>query len=573
MLKTELAEIIKGIAGESLSINGAVEYPRDQGHGDYASTIALKLAKLENKPPREIAEKLAAKLEDLLPDYELSIAGPGFINFKLKPSALLRELAMFLQDPKSRLPKLTARKRIICEYSDPNIAKPLGIHHLLATIIGQAIANLYDYLGYEVVKINHIGDWGTQFGKLIYAIKTWGNREIIEKDPISELMKLYVRFHDEAEKNQEIVDFGRAEFQKLEAGDSTNRELWEWIVRESMIDVQKTYDALGGIEFDHTIGESFYENKMESLIQEGLEKEIFSIGEGGAIVANFPEENYPTTIVKRSDGATVYLTRDIATVAYRLERWQPEQIFYVVDVAQKLHFEQLFSISQRLMGDKLNQSHLEHVLFGRMSFSDKKMSTRKGNIIKLDDVIAEAIERAQKIVQSKNPTLEDSTMQQISKIVGVGCLKYAILTQNRLTNIVFSWEKIISLDGNSAAYLQYTYARARKVLEEAKNLGLDTKFSASDNIAKLTTFEESLLRQIPKFAEYIDLAATELKPNFLCEYLFGLAQAYNAFYTENPILNATDNEKPLRLALCKATVTILETGLTLLAGISCPERM
>jgi len=548
-----------------------VEYPRDVSHGDYASPIALRLGKEQGRNPHDVAVEIAKKLEatDLDGFAKLEIAGPGFINFRLNQKGLLKELNGFLAAPRHyRLPTPPKNNKIICEYSDPNIAKPLGIHHLLATVIGQSLANIYTYLGYEVIKI-HIGDWGTQFGKLIYAIKQWGDRSQIDKNPIDELLKLYVKFHEEATNKPEIEDLGRTEFKHLEDGDTENRALWKWIVEISMTDVQKTYDLLGGITFDHVLGESFYEKKMAPLIEQGLKEGIFEAGEGGAIIANFPGTNYPTTIIKRSDGATVYITRDIATVQYRVDTWHPAKIVYVVDVAQKLHFEQVFHIAKRLGLYTPTEVELEHVIFGRMSFADKKMSTRKGNILLLDDVLLEAIDRAQAVVEDKNPDLPADEKRAVAEMVGVGGVKYAILSQNRMTNIIFSWDKVINLQGNSAAYLQYTYARARSIINEFGTTPLTLTGLAED----LTENEKEVLRLIPKFPEAVVLAAKESKPHFISEYLFDLAQAFNGFYNNDPILKAPKDKKDLRIAICDVATQIIKQGLSLLATIDAPERM
>lgn len=570
MLKKDLSDLIAAKAGLDAEAS-YVEYPRDLSHGDYASPIALKLAKQEGRNPREVAEELLGKLESLGSDYELEIAGPGFVNFKLKDQALLSELNKVLSGTQTyRLPEPATSRPVICEYSSPNVAKPLGAHHLLGTVIGQAISNIYEYLGYTVIRISHVGDWGSQFGKLIYAYKQWGDHDVIEKDPIAELLKLYVKFHDELEQDESLADLGRAEFKKLEDGDSENREIWEWVVKISQAEVAETYAQLGGIHFDYQTGESFYEEMMEPLVAEGVRDGVLTEGKGGAIVAEFEEEGYPTSILKRSDGATVYMTRDLATAQYRINAYDPDRILYINDVAQKLHFQQVFSIVDRLPSVPTEKSELINVIYGRMRFADKKMSTRKGNILLLKEVLDEAISRAKAVVDEKNPDLADSERTDIASMAGAGGVKYAILAQSRHNDIVFSWDKVVNLDGNSAVYLQYTYARARSVLREAGEPG---NFKLADYAEALTDHERELLRKIPRFPEAVVLAAEEYKPHFVTEYLFGLAQSFNGFYANDPILKAEGSQRELRLAICQAITLIIRDGLHLLAGIEVPERM
>lgn len=575
LLKQELSKLIAKTLGVDIADSG-LENPKDPSHGEYATTIALKHAKKLGVAPQALAQKYLDQLESVLAkDYTLTLAGPGFINIKLKDHKLLAELAASLElgIDKYRIPEPDTTKTIIVEYSDPNIAKPLGIHHLLATIIGQSLSNLYRFLGYKVLAINYIGDYGTQFGKLIYAIKTYGNQEEIAKDPIKELLKLYVRFHDELEKDPSLADFGRLEFKKLEDGDQENRKLWQWICEVSMQDVNRTYELLGGIQFDQIVGESFFETMMDPIVEMGLEQKVFSVGEGGAIVAEFSDEKLPTTIVKRSDGATVYLTRDLANLKYRMDNYDPAKILYVVDVAQKLHFEQVRAISQNLNFIPKDDTIFEHVIFGRMSFADGNMSTRKGNIIELNDVLEEGISRSLAIINEKKAELTETEAMEVSRKVGIGCIKYAILCQNRTTNIVFSWDKVINFEGNSAAYLQYTYARTSSIAREAANLELTNNFSAQAQSVEPNDHERQLIAKLIKFPETLYEATHEQKPHLLADYLFKLAHQFNAFYTNCPVLKAEATIRDFRLALTSHVASTIKTGLDLLGGIEVPEKM
>lgn len=532
-----------------------IEYPSAAQHGDYASNIALQIAKKAKAQPREAAQKIAENFPANELIGKIEIAGPGFINFFLSDQALEAEVAKV--DENYGKSTVGAGKNLIVEYSQPNIAKPLGVHHLLSTIIGQSLYNIFKKLGFNAISINHIGDWGTQFGKLIYAYKKWGDRSVLEKDPIAEMLKLYVKFHDEAEKDPKLDDAGRYEFKIFEEGDEENRELWKWFVEESMKEIEGTYEKLGGIHFDHTIGESFYEDKMTPILAEGKNKGVFVQGREGAYVAEFSDENIPTAVIQKKDGATLYATRDIATIKYRIEKWDPVKILYVVDIAQTLHFKQVYDICSRF--DWYKGGVAEHVWFGRMHLKDGRASTRKGNVILLNEVIDEAIVRAQALIKEKNPSL--GNLNEVAEKVALGAIKYNILSQNRTTDITFDWDRMLSFEGNSAPYLQYTYARAQSIIRKKDE-------DVGDSLVDPEISEErtrDLVRLFPKYAEQIALSAKEYKPNILATYLFELAQKFNAFYNTVPVLKAANPEdKTRRLEIVNAASQILKEGLALL---------
>ncbi|MEK7672688.1 MAG: arginine--tRNA ligase [Patescibacteria group bacterium] len=547
----------------------SVEYPMNEDHGDYASNLAMHLAKNLQKKPIEIAQKLIENLpkNDLLAKVEL--AGPGFINFFLSNKFVENQISEIIEK-KSKFGHFDVGKgeTLIFEYSSPNIAKPLGVHHLMTTILGQTLRNIFDNFGFNCISINHIGDWGTQFGKLIYAYKNWGNREIIEKNPIDELLKLYVKFHEEAEKNPELEDKGRYEFKIFEEGDKENRELWQWIVDVSLKEVQQAYDLLGGIHFDHTMGESFYEDKMAPILEDGKKREIFVEGKEGAYVVNFDDPNIPTAPVQKKDGATLYITRDFATLKYRLETWNPLRIVYVVDVAQSTHFKQIFATA-----DKLGWYHGEgeHVWFGRMNFKDGKMSTRKGNIILLEDVVKEAIKVSTELMESKNPDLKNK--EEVAKTIGIGALKYNILSQNRTTDITFDWDKMLSLDSNSAPYLQYAYARAKSILRKIDEIDAANSANQSENTEEVDSKTKNLTHFFSKYPEYLITSAIEYKPNILCNYLYQLAQKFNSFYNSVQVLKISDQQiREKRLDIIKAFAQVMKNGLELL-GLDVIEEM
>lgn len=542
-----------------------IENSTSPEHGDYACNIAMHLTKILQMPPKEIAEKIIKKIPQK--EFRVDIAGPGFINFFMSEKVLKDEIKKVLKEKddygKSNIGK---EKSIVMDYSSPNIAKPLGVHHLLSTVIGQSLYNIFDSLGFKCVAVNHVGDWGTQFGKLIYAYKKWGKKEEIEASPIPELLKLYIKFHNEAEKNKSLEDNAREEFKKFEEGDEENRSLWKWFVDESMKEIEKTYKELGGIKFDHVMGESFYEDKMGDILKEGKERDIFVKGEEGAYVVNYDDPNIAPFVVQKKDGATLYSTRDFATLKYRIAEWRPVRVLYVVDVSQSLHFKQLFTGATRF---PWYHGEGEHVIFGRMQMKDSKMSTRKGNVVLLDDVLEEATKRSLALIEEKSPNLPDKDMA--AKKVGIGAVKYSILSQNRTTDITFDWDKMLALDGNSAPYMQYSYARAKSILRKAKD-----DISASDlkhDPENLQNKIDDLVRLFPKYPEQILAAAQEYKPNLISNYLYALAQSFNSFYNSVPVLKAYKKlNRSYRLKIVEATAQILKNGLNLL-GIDVLEEM
>lgn len=552
-------------AAFNLDLDPLLEYPAQEDHGDYASNIALRISKDLERNPRDIAEELIAKIPENQLIDKIAVAGPGFINFFLSKEALEQETQKVLQEKEQYGSSHIGKdKSIVVEYSQPNIAKPLGVHHLLSTIIGQTIYNIFHKLGFKAISVNHTGDWGTQFGKLIYAYKQWGDKATVESDPINELFKLYVKFHDEAEKNPSLEDNGREEFRKFEEGDKENRELWQWFVDESMKEINKTYQLLGGVHFDHMHPESFYEDKMNTILEEGKSKHIFTEGKEGALVIEYDDPNIPTLPIIKKDGATLYITRDFAALKYRIETWNPLKILYVVDVAQSLHFKQLLTGAGKFSWYKPVG---EHISFGRMQMKESRMSTRKGNVILLNDVISEAIDRAKELIQTKSPELNDH--DEVARVVGIGAVKYSVLSQNRTTNITFDWDKMLSFDGNSAPYLQYSYARAKSILRKVNEEQSGTIKDPEQTEDKIN----SLIRSFPKFSEELLHAAMEYKPNTIANYLLDLASKFNSFYNSVPVLKASDSEsKKKRLEIVEATAQILKNGLNIL-GIEVVEEM
>lgn len=558
-----------------------IEHPASESHGDYAANTPMALAQALKKNPKEIAEELIKTIKK--PDWIAKIqpAGAGFINFFLSEECLT-EFVCQINEAKDSFGHSDEfnGKTILTDTSHPNIAKPMGAHHLLSTIIGGALNNILAAAGYKVIKDNYLGDWGTQFGKLIYAYKTWGDEKTVRKDPIPELLKLYVKFHDEVEKNPKLEDFGRAEFKKLEDRDKENRRLWQWIVSLSMEEFNKIYKRLG-IKFDVIHGESFYENKMQEIIDLGVKKGIFTTGEGGALIAPFAHGKYPPCLIRKSDGATLYATRDLARTKYWEDTWHPDLMIMVTDTAQSLHFTQFFEVADML---GITDAKNIHITFGRMRFPEKKMSTRKGNIVLLEDLLDEAVSRARKIIEEKNPELPEDKKHLAAEQIGIGAIKFAVLAQNRNTDTVFTWGKMLSLEGASGPYLQYAHARAKAILRKVSSCapegGQKLKSSTmrgQKEAVSVYLFKEphelAIARILPRFPEVVLTAAQEFKPNLIAGFLYDLASRFNSFYASVPVLK-TENEdvRNARLALVEAVAVTLKNGLALL-GINAPDEM
>ncbi|MDA1292618.1 MAG: arginine--tRNA ligase [bacterium] len=537
------------------------ERPHDASHGDLATPIALQISKKVGKTPREIAEMILPALEGEETIEKVEIAGPGYVNIWLTPTALVGALGSVRQACTAKV-KRENEAPVIVEYSQPNIAKPLGIHHILSTVIGQSVANLHTHLGFNTISINHLGDWGTQFGKLAVALDKWGDKPVTECS-LDDLLALYVQFHEQAESDDTLEDAAREAFRKLEQGDEELRAFWQSVVDITMAEMETIYSRLH-VSFDHTHGESFYEDKMQPIIDEGKEKDVFVEGENGALIVEFSEEsNMPPAIVVKADGATIYLTRDLATTSYRITTWNPQAILYIVDVAQSLYFQQLFATVEKLGWDL---PHLEHVVFGRMRFADKSMSTRKGNILKLEEVLDEAEKRAADVIASHGDRIQTQDPEGLATMMGQGALVYGVLSQNRKMDMVFDWDKALSFDGNSAPYLQYTHARARSIVSKAGNA------VEPNTIDALSDKERSLLNTLLGFENSLQDAQTSLMPHILANYLFDLCQDYNSFYNDDPILKAEEPARSFRVYLTRLTADVIKTGAQLLT-ISVPDRM
>ena len=541
-----------------------VDWRRSQEpeHGDISTVVALQLAKQLEEKPQVIATALCEALQGDDAVEKCEVAGAGYVNIWLTPATLIEELAHTREACTAKVKR--DEKPVIIEYSQPNIAKPLGAHHLLTTVYGQALVNIYRHLGYPVIAWNYVGDWGTQFGKLAVAVEKWGTKESARDYSIDELLDLYVQFHNEAENDSTLEDAGRAAFRKLEEGDADLRAFWEDVVHVTKAALGGIYERLH-VSFDEDKGESFYEDKMDSILEQGKKSGVFVEGEGGSQIVEFPEEtNYPPYLVVKSDGATLYSTRDIAQMRYRIDEYNPQEILILTDIAQKLHFQQLKATCEQL---QWNLPAFENVLVGRMRFADKSMSTRKGNILKLEEVLNEAVEYAAEVIAHHGDKIQAEDPKELAEMMGVGSVAYGIVSQNRKQDIVFDWEKFLSFDGNSAPYLQYTHARAKSVLDKAGSEG-----ELSADVTEFQLKERVLLGTLLQFASVLEEARASHMPHVLCNYLYALCQDYNALYNDLPILQAEELEKGNRLALTSLTASVLRTGAELLT-LRVPDRM
>ena len=529
-----------------------LERPTDPEHGDLATNIAFKLAGRLKKDPKAIAEKIA---DEMRGDFFKHEARGGFVNFYFTDRFLQNKIESIL-----KFEKKEKEKTMVLDYSAPNIAKPFGIGHLRSTIVGQAIYNIYEYSGWNCIGVNHLGDWGTQYGKLLYQItqKNLDPEELSVKD----LERLYVDFHKEAEEHPEMEDEARKWFKKLEDGDEKARKIWKKCVEVSLKEFDKIYSLLE-VDIDHVMGESFYEEKMEAVIKEAKEKGVAKESEG-ALIVDFGEEMPPAMLLK-SDGSTTYFTRDLATAKYRIDKWNPDLLIYEIGADQKLHMRQLFRTVE-ILGWK-DKNDFMHVAHGMYRLKDGAMSTRKGRTVHLENVLSEAIERAEKIIENSETTGEitEQKKKDIAKKVGVGAVKYADLKKHYKKDIVFDWDKVLNLKGNSGPYLQYTTLRAKSVLKKAGDFNFQ--------ISNLSEKERRIIKRIGEFENILDAAERNFTPSSIANFTYQLAKEFNIFYNEMPILEApSKKERAQRLSVTKASFATLKKSLELL-GIPLPEKM
>lgn len=528
------------------------------------------LAKRRGLEHCQLAEELARKLDLAGTPFETVQAVNGYVNFKLKPTELAAEVCSdFNREPAAygRF-QIGANQTVIIDYSSPNIAKPFSVGHLRSTIIGQSLYNILSWLGYRVIGDNHLGDWGTQFGKLLCAFERWGDNSKLRRNPTGHLLELYVRFHNEAKNDLSLEPAGREWFRRLETGDSQARSRWQQFVQLSLAEFSRIYELLG-VRFDAVLGESFYEDRLRGVVEHALEQgaaRIEKLAEGETVIIPLEQAGISSPLLlRKSDGTSLYATREIATVQYRIERWRPEKILYVVGSEQELYFRQL-NAALRLLGIDVP---CIHVSFGLVRLPEGSMSTREGRVVLLEEVIQEAIRRAEALVTDRN--LPEAEKSEIARKVGIGAIKYADLSQNRLKEVVFDWNRMLRLDGDSAPYLMYAYTRIRSILRKvptAPSHGSKPQFRLL-----VSSAEQNLLKDIARFPDAVLAAGTLLEPNRIANRLYWLARDFSVFYDTIPVIKAeTDEIRAARLYLVEMTGTVLKSGLALL-GIETSERM
>jgi arginyl-tRNA synthetase len=549
----------------------------DPRHGDFQANGVLAAAKKAGRPPRPLAEAIVARLgPDVREAFDVSVAGPGFVNFAARPALLLAWLrAHTSPDDLARgAAAAHAGETWVVDYSSPNSAKQMHVGHLRSAVIGEAISRLVSFTGARVVRDNHVGDWGTQYGKLIWAYKRHLDGPALGRDPLEEFERLYKLGNAAAESDPAVMEEARAELVRLQAGDAANTEIWRRINEASLASFQGIYERLG-IRFDVTLGESFYNDKVEAVYS-GLSGSGVSSESQGAQVVFHPEHPRFKTqplIVRKSDGAANYATTDLATILYRCEHFRAGVILYVVDKRQSDHFEQLF-LTARKWFERTGRAlpRLEHVDFGTvLGENGKPLRTRTGDNVRLRDLLDEAAERAFDLVTKKSPEFPEDERRAIAEVVGVGSVQYADLSQNRSSDYVFSWEKMISLEGNTAAYLLYALARIRSIFRKG---GLECPDPAAEAAADApaTPGEAALARKLLKFADSVRLATETLSPHFLCLYLYELAGEFSTFYGADKVIVDDPVVRARRLMLCSRTLLVMETGLGLL-GLRTLGRM
>ncbi len=558
-------QISKTIDINEEELESYIETPKDSKNGDYAFPC-FRLAKELRKAPPAIANEIKEKIEAVEEIEKIEVAG-GYLNFFINKSILakevLEEISKAEQYGKSEIGK---EKNIVIDYSAPNIAKPFHIGHLRSTVIGGALYNIYKYLGYNVTGVNHLGDYGTQFGKLIEGYKMWGKEYDIEKDPINELTKIYIRINEACKNDEQILENCRNNFKKLEDGDSYCVEIWKKFRELSLQEFQKVYDLLGS-KFDSWNGESFYSDKMPEVI-EILEKTGKLIESQGAKIIDLEDKGINTPcIIEKSNGSTTYATRDLAAILYRARTYDFDKALYVTSYEQVLHFKQVFEVAKLLGLDEKYTKGLEHVSFGMVLLPEGKMSTREGNIIKLEDLLNEAISRAQEIIEQKNPELENQ--EEVAKKVGIGAVIFNDMSASRIKDEVFDWNTILNFQGETGPYVQYTYVRTKSVLEKAGYLPKIEEVKV-ENLSD--EYSLAILKLIYNFEDVLIQVTDKNEPSILARYLIDLAKAYSSFYNENKIIVEDKDIQNARVYLTYAVSEVLKQGANLL-GIQIPEKM
>ncbi|AIY78852.1 arginine--tRNA ligase [Clostridium botulinum] len=560
--KNKIAQLIKEHVDLDIDvIEKLIEIPPKSEMGDYAFPC-FQLSKVMRKAPNMIAETLKDAINK--EGFErIENLGP-YLNFFVDKGVFAENtINKILKDGDSYGESNIGEGKTVCvEYSSPNIAKPFHVGHLFTTAIGNSLYKMFKKEGYDVVGLNHLGDWGTQFGKLISAYNRWVDEEALEKAPIDELLRIYVKFHDEAEKDPSLEDEGRMYFKKLETGDPEAQALWKRFRDLSLKEFERVYDILG-VKFDSLAGEAFYNDKMDVVVNELKDKGLL-VESNGAQVVMLDDYNMPPCIVLKGDGASIYATRDLAAAMYRKKTYDFYKSIYVVGSPQALHFKQVFKVLELAGHEWANDC--VHVGFGLVKFADRKLSTRKGEVVLLDDLIRESVEKTLEVINEKNPNLENK--EEVAKKIGVGAIIFTYLKNSREKDIVFDWKEILSFEGETGPYVQYSYARANSIISRAENISSKVDYS------KLSSKEEfELVKVLANFNNQIKLATDKLEPSILTRYVIEVAKSFNKFYNAHSVLNLDDEVlKATRLSLVKSSLQVINNGLELL-GIDVVEKM
>ncbi len=553
------------LAATGLPDAGELTLASDPRFGDYQTNAALILGKQRSENPRVLAEKIVAHFvtDDLCEPP--AVAGAGFINFTLRPAAVAEKTMEVLRDDRLGVAEAKSTQRILIDFGSPNVAKPMHVGHIRSTVLGDALAHVAQFLGHEVIRDNHIGDWGTQFGMVIYGWKNLLDRQALQRNPLAEIVRIYKETNERAAKDPEVREACRQELIKLQAGDKENLDIWNECVAFSMQDFERVYKLLD-IHYDVQCGESFYHDRLSGVVERLLKSGIAEISEGAVVV--FFRENSELAdkplIIRKRDGGFNYATTDLATIDYRMNDLKADTVWYVVGAPQTLHFKQIFEIARR----EGYTADLRHITFGSILGEDRKlMKTRFGENVPLRELLEEACKRARKIIEEKNPQLSDDEKSDIVQKIGIGAVKYADLSQYRMTDYVFSWDKMLSLQGNTAPYLQNAYVRIRSIFRKAGESA-----PRIDELVLADSAEINLAKRLCQFAETVPQVLNDFRPNILANYLCEAANSFHTFYEACPVLKSEEPTRSSRLALCDLTARVLKHGLGLL-GIQVPEKM
>lgn len=579
ILSEQLAAALKGVLGADLPENftPSVTASQDLRFGDYQSNAAMVLAKQARKNPRELAGKVVEALgESAVATAE--IAGPGFINFRIKPSYYAERAESMLTDERLGVPMAAQPKSLVIDFSAPNVAKPMHVGHIRSTIIGDTLGRLARFMGHRVITDNHIGDWGTQFGMILWGWKNILKQEDLESDPIEALLSVYKEVNARCKQDPSLLPVCKEELVKLQSGDSENLEIWKKCIAVTKVGLEKIYDQLD-IRFDYWLGESAYNDALGPLVEDLLAKGIARESEGAVCIFSdgfHKPQNDPflvqrdgswvpvPAIIRKADGGFLYATTDLATLDYRIANFHADSIWYVVGAPQDKHFKQIFDI-ERMRGVT---GDFRHVAFGSILGKDRRpFKTRSGDTVSLQDVIDEAVSRAAKVIEEKNPSLPEEEKAHIAKAVGIGAIKFAELSQNRLSDYIFDWDKMLSLSGDTAPYLQNSYVRVRSIFRKVE--------SNETQGAKVQLTEDAeihLARMLVRYSETVPATLDDCRPNILAAYLYDLARAFHSFYEACPVLRSEGEVRSSRLILCELTARVLKQGMGLL-GIEMVERM